>query len=87
MRTIELSEISALAAYLAPGNDEPVIVTRDGETLAAIVPTDDNDLESMLLSVNPKFIEILERSQQRLETEGGVSSDEVRRQLGLPSED
>jgi hypothetical protein len=37
----------------------------------------------MLLSINPQFLAILERSQRRLEAEGGLSSDEVRKRLGL----
>jgi hypothetical protein len=48
-----------------------------------VVPTDDADIEDMLLSLNPKFQSILERSQQRLESEGGISSEEVRKRLGL----
>lgn len=77
MKTIEISEVSALAAHLEPGSREPVMVTRDGRILAAVVPAADEDIASLLLSVNPEFQAILERSQRCLETEGGLSSDEV----------
>ena len=84
MKAIELSEVSALAAHIKPGCDEPLLLTDHGQVVATIVPADQQDAESMLLSINPKFHAILERSRRRLETEGGLSSDEVRKRLGLP---
>ncbi len=52
-----------------------------------IAPTDDEDAESLLLSINPQFQAILERSQRRLESDGGLSNAEVRARLGLQSTD
>lgn len=43
------------------------------------------DAENMLLSIHPVFNAILERSRERLEAEGGLSSEEVRKRLGLPA--
>jgi len=87
MKTIELSEISALAPHVQPGSHEPVIVTQNGQTLAAILPADEQGVESLLLSINPQFQAVLERSQRRLESEGGLSSAEVRGRLGLPAKE
>jgi PHD/YefM family antitoxin component YafN of YafNO toxin-antitoxin module len=84
MKSIDLSEVSALVPLVALGSQEPVILTRDGQTVAAIVPTNEYDVESLLLSINPRFQAILEHSQQRIEREGGVPSAEVRKRLGLP---
>ena len=84
MKTIELSEVSALTPHVQPGSHELVIVTQNGHTIAAILPADDQDVESLLLSVNPRFQAVLDRSQRRLESEGGLSSAEVRGRLGLP---
>jgi len=80
MKAIEVSEVSALAPHVKPGCDEPLLLTDHGRVVATIVPADQQDAENMLLSINPKFHAILER----LETEGGLSSDEVRKRLGLP---
>ena len=85
MKTIDLSEVSALAPHVQPGSQEPVIVIENGKTVAAILPADEGDIESLLLSINPQFQAILERSQRRLESEGGLSSAEVRSRLGLPA--
>ena len=85
MKAVELSEVSALARHIKPGCHEPLLLTDHGHVVATIVPADEHEAESMLLSINPKFHAILERSRHRLETEGGLSSDEVRKQLGLPA--
>jgi hypothetical protein len=84
MKTIELSEVSALVPLLQSGSREPLFVTQDGHTIAAIVPANEEEAEGLLLSVDPKFQAILERSQQRLESEGAVKSADVRKRLGLP---
>jgi hypothetical protein len=87
MKTIELTQVTALAPFLQSGDEEPLFLTRDGQTVAAIVPTNEQDAESLLLSINPQFQAILDRSQRRLESEGGLSSAEVRQRLGLPPAD
>jgi hypothetical protein len=84
MKSIELSEVAALVPLVTSSASEPVFLTQDGLTVAAIVPTNERDAESLLLSINPKFQEILERSERRLQSEGGVSSADVRKKLGLP---
>ncbi len=84
MKTIELSEVSALAPYVRRGGQEPIVLTENGEALAAIFPANAEEIEDFLLSVNPKFQAVLERSQQRLDAEGGLSSAQVRERLGLP---
>lgn len=45
------------------------------------------DLETVSLSTNPRFIDIIERSRERQEREGGISSAEMRRRLGLDRAD
>ncbi len=84
MITIDLSEVSALAPHVQPGSHEPIVVTLDGQAVAAVLPASDEEVEDLLLSVNAQFQAILERSQRRFDTEGGMSSEEVRRELGLP---
>lgn len=83
MKSIDLSEVSALAPYMQGSNPEPLFLTQNGRTVAAVVPTDDEDVESLLLSVSPQFQALLERSQQRIEREGTITSAEVRKRLGL----
>jgi tetratricopeptide (TPR) repeat protein len=46
-------------------------------------PEFEDDAETIALANNPKFLEILERSRQRHQAEGGISLEEMRRRLGL----
>jgi hypothetical protein len=41
------------------------------------------DSETTILSAHPRFLAITERSRARQKAEGGISSDEMRRRLGL----
>jgi hypothetical protein len=83
MKCIDLSEVPTVAAHLQTGA-ELLFLTKNGHAVGVVVPVTDDDVESMLLGVNPQFQQILERSQQRLDTEGGLSSADVRQRLGLP---
>ncbi len=87
MITIDLSEVAALVPHVQPGSREPVIVTHGGQAVAAVFPGSEEDVENLLLSTNAQFQTILERSQRRFESEGGMSSMEVRRLLELPGQD
>jgi antitoxin (DNA-binding transcriptional repressor) of toxin-antitoxin stability system len=84
MKSIDLSSISALSPHVLAGNQEPVVVLNNGKTVAAVVPIQEEDIESLLLSINPQFQAILQESQDSFEAEGGFSSAEVRAKLELP---
>lgn len=43
----------------------------------------ETDYEAWMLSENPEFMALIERSRQRYQREGGVPLNEVRRRLGL----
>src|SRR5437867_9974589 len=73
-----------LSAYAQNPNQAPVILTLRGKPLAVVLAADGADEETLSLSFNPKFWEIIERSRERYFKEGGISSEEVRRRLGLP---
>jgi prevent-host-death family protein len=84
MRIIEKTEATAsLATYMTGVKKEPVIVTQKGKPIAALVSIENADLETVALSTNRKFLELIERSRTRQRAEGGISSDEMRRRLGV----
>jgi antitoxin (DNA-binding transcriptional repressor) of toxin-antitoxin stability system len=85
MKSIDLANLTALEPFIQPGSTDPVLVTSHGQTIAAVVPVaSDDDLEDLILARSQQFNAILQRSQERLEKEGGLGTDEVRRRLGLP---
>ena len=83
MKSIDLAEVLALTPHVGPGSHEPLLVTKDGNTLAAVIPVTGDDVEQLVLSLSPTFQDVLERSDRRLKEEGGLSPEEVRRKLGL----
>jgi len=83
MRTIEIDEAS-LAEYGRKQRRETWVLTRRGKPVAAVVPVRDGmDAETFALSHNPAFIEIINRSWTSYKKNGGVSSEEARRRLGI----
>jgi antitoxin (DNA-binding transcriptional repressor) of toxin-antitoxin stability system len=58
-----------------------VVVTEDGEPVAALVMLEHADLETVVLSADPEFLELIQASRARHAQEGGLSSAEVRRRL------
>lgn len=84
MRIIEKIEATApLAEYTTGVKKEPIIVTRKGKPIAALVAIENADLETISLSTNQKFLRLIERSRARQRAEGGISSEEMRRRLGV----
>ena len=84
MKTVEMDEAKGTLAEYARGlRREPVILTRQGKPVAALVSVEDEDWESISLSTNPEFMAIIERSRTRHAAKGGIPIKEVRRRLGL----
>jgi antitoxin (DNA-binding transcriptional repressor) of toxin-antitoxin stability system len=71
-----------LADYASEIQNEPVVVTDHGQPVAALVPIENADLETVSLSTNRRFLDLIERSRSRVREEGGVSSEEMRRRFG-----
>jgi prevent-host-death family protein len=78
------SATEPLAKYVEQTERGPVVLTKKGRPVAVIVGLENTDMESVSLANNPEFLAIIERSRARQQREGGLSSEEVRHQLGLP---
>jgi antitoxin (DNA-binding transcriptional repressor) of toxin-antitoxin stability system len=63
--------------------EEPVVITVDGKPVAALMALENADLEGVSLCTSPAFLRLIDRSRARHGVEGGVSSEEMRRRLGL----
>jgi antitoxin (DNA-binding transcriptional repressor) of toxin-antitoxin stability system len=71
----------SLADYASEIDKGPLIVTHQGQPIAALVPIENADLETTALSTNRRFLELIERSRARVQAEGGISSEEMRRRF------
>ncbi len=78
MKTVEMSEATAsLSEYAPRACKETVIVTQRGKPVAALMPVDaSTDLENLVVTTHPTFQAIMERSEARHRTEGGLSTEQ-----------
>lgn len=82
MKIVEKKEATAtLATYAEDVGSDPLIVTEHGKPVAALVAIENADLETVALSTNADFIQLIERSWARVRAEAGISSQEMRRRL------
>ena len=84
MKKICLEDTTLTAAQLANmAQKQPVILTRKGKPVVAVRDLSGLDWESISLANNPRFIAIIEESRRSYREEGGISLNDVRKQLGL----
>jgi hypothetical protein len=84
MKKIEITDAtSSLGQYARELTEEPLVLTEGGHAVAALLPVDDADVESLTLSLRPKFQAIIEQARAEYRSGASLSADEVRRELGL----
>ncbi|MBV7335297.1 type II toxin-antitoxin system Phd/YefM family antitoxin [Chloroflexi bacterium TSY] len=83
MKIAPLAEVKdRFSAYIDDSNESPVVVTRNGRPVAILIGIEDaEDLDSLLLVHNPRFLQLLDEARQRVRITGGVPLAEFRRQL------
>jgi len=78
LKTTDVSKSKdALRTSLAESVPTPFVITRNGKAVAALIPVTDEDIESLALSFDPTFVEIIERSRKSLAENGGISQEEM----------
>jgi prevent-host-death family protein len=56
----------------------PIVITRNGKPCAALVHlAEDEDMESFMLSHNPRFLKLVDRAAERMRREGGTPLNEL----------
>lgn len=83
MKIAPLAEVKdRFSAYVDESRESPVVVTRNGRPVALLIAIEEeDDLDSLLLAHNPRFVQLLEEARQRVRVTGGVSLAEFRRRL------
>jgi len=78
MKIASVAEIKAnLNAYVRASAESPVIVTRNGKPVAVLIsPSDDEELERLVLGYSPKFPQILKDSKRQIDKGHGIPHDE-----------
>jgi prevent-host-death family protein len=82
VKKVEVTDATeSLAAYVRQADVGPVVVTKEGRPVAALVLLENTDLETFALSTDPDFLELIQNSRSRYARDGGLSSAEMRRRL------
>lgn len=76
MKAIEISEIASLLESYDKTN-HPLILTRNGKPIAALFPVEDVDIETLSLSMNPKFIDIIDQSRKSQKENGRIFLEDL----------
>ena len=58
-------------------------MTDGDQPIAALMPIEDADLETIALGSNPKFLALLEQARAQRRAGAGLATEEVRAKLGL----
>jgi prevent-host-death family protein len=83
MKIASLAEIkNKLSFYINSARESPVIITRNGKPVAAIITIqDEDDLDSLMLAHSPRFQKLLADADERVRRTGGIPLAEVKRRL------
>lgn len=79
MNIVSIADAKArLSAYIRESEETgPVIITRNGRPAAVLLPVlDEEDLERLLLAYNPKFRQLIEAADNRIQETGGIPHEE-----------
>lgn len=82
MKSVEINDATdALKDYAEQLTKEPVVVTRGGKAIAALVRIRPSDLESFLVSESPVFKRIVRRSRSSYKSDNGLTREELEKRL------
>lgn len=79
MRIASLADVKThLSAYVDQCIAEgPIVITRNGKAAVVLIaPTDDEDLENLVLARSPRFQAMLEKSRRSMKEGKGLSEEE-----------
>ena len=83
MKIAPLAEVKdRLSAYIDAARDSAIVVTRNGKPVALLTSIlEDDDLDSLLLAHDRKFIRLLEQARARVRSGRYLTSDQFWREL------
>ncbi len=78
MKTASVRQMKAeLEAYLKASAGSPVVITKNGKPVGALLSVQDkDDLERLLLAHSPKLNAIFERAHERIRQGQGIPHDQ-----------
>jgi PHD/YefM family antitoxin component YafN of YafNO toxin-antitoxin module len=81
LKTIELTFDAELNRHVRDARRQPIILTRKGKPVAAIIDLPNTDVEAASLSSDPQFMAIIARSRKQAKQQGTVPFANAREYL------
>lgn len=83
MKIASLAEVKAnLSAYVKAAEEELVVITRNGKSVAVLLPMeDDEELERLALAYSKRFQAILTEARHQIATSGGIAHADFWREM------
>ena len=83
MRTVNVTENTAWTEVLSAGEQEEVLLVRDGHAVALVVPFDDDDLSWYARERDPAFLASISLARAQVQQGQTLSHQELKNELGL----
>jgi antitoxin (DNA-binding transcriptional repressor) of toxin-antitoxin stability system len=83
MKTVEVADKIASERALRDGENEEVVVLRDGKPVALIVPFDEDDLLWYDAEHRDEFIQSIDRARQQVRSGDTISHEQLASELGV----
>jgi antitoxin (DNA-binding transcriptional repressor) of toxin-antitoxin stability system len=77
LKKIEADEGRTIEDYLGTAGDEPVVLTRNGRPLAVLIAAGGRDMESLALSFNEDFWQIIRESRASAAAHGTIPLEQA----------
>ncbi len=82
MKTIELTTANKpLSEYAQEFGEQVIVLTLHQEPIAAVISLRDMDRESLTLSMNPEFMEIIDRARAEFAAGKKLTLEEMKRRF------
>lgn len=82
MKIGSVADVKAkFSAYVRASGQSPVVITRNGKAVAAIIPlSEEDDLERLMLGYSPKLRAILSAARRRIADGRGIPHEQFWRE-------
>ncbi len=83
MKTVDWTDNLSLNDILKPGEQDEVILLKDGHAVALLTPFDDDDLQWFERERDPAFLASIAEARRQVEQGRTTGHADLKRQLGL----
>jgi PHD/YefM family antitoxin component YafN of YafNO toxin-antitoxin module len=83
MKAATWTDEASANELLTEGQEQEIVVLRDGKPVAVVTPFDDDDLEWYGRERDPAFLESLKRAREEIASGQAVSHGQLKSELGV----